>query len=293
MENEEQLVLIQSSRPTSTQSTPRREVQALPRSVQSSPGRPLNHDTFTLMRPTELALSPAAERFLGKRENLALRESHETRVPDDGAPRCLELTADARILGPELPTLREKLSKEQVLPQVSQNANDALCRKGVVPVVDEEARAYEAEQLRHWSSLHGEVALTADVAYEEREEEYDMEVWVMAAFDTSRYLGLPLATNDKAIAVPLKLLSPLPCIALLQTMLMEAGFEFLNVVLIWSDEVAGVPEELVYGGVEEGQHRIFEECVEWNKLMRGVNYHIRQQLDPLLEAMVVSDLNPR
>ncbi|KAG2838853.1 hypothetical protein PC129_g17261 [Phytophthora cactorum] len=76
-------------------------------------------------------------------------------------------------------------------------------------------------------------------------------------------------------------------------MLMEAGFEFLNVVLIWSDEVAGVPEELVYGGVEEGQHRIFEECVEWNKLMRGVNYHIRQQLDPLLEAMVVSDLNPR
>ncbi|KAG3112301.1 hypothetical protein PI125_g8348 [Phytophthora idaei] len=153
MENEEQLVLIQSSRPTSTQSTP-------------------------------------AERFLGKRENLALRESRETRVPDDGAPRCLELTADARILGPELPILREKLSKEQVLPQVSQNANDARCRRGVVPVVDEEARAYGAEQLRHWSSLPGEVALTADVAYEEREEEYDMEVWVMAAFDTSRYLGL-------------------------------------------------------------------------------------------------------
>ncbi|KAG6959709.1 hypothetical protein JG688_00009961 [Phytophthora aleatoria] len=133
----------------------------------------------------------------------------------------------------------------------------------------------------------------------------------MAAFDTSRYLGLvnagrlpeswmkvmqirlrrqPLVTNAK---VPPKILSSLPCVAPLQTMLLEAGFEFLNVVPIWSEvsEVAGVPVELIYRGVEKIQHRIFGECVEWNKLVRGVNYHIRQPLDLLPEPIIVTDSN--
>ncbi|KAF1786386.1 hypothetical protein GQ600_16943 [Phytophthora cactorum] len=36
--------------------------------------------------------------------------------------------------------------------------------------------------------------------------------------------------------------------------------------------------------VEEIQHRIFKTCDEWNKLMGGVNYHIRQ-------PMIVTDSN--
>ncbi|KAG6959068.1 hypothetical protein JG688_00010240 [Phytophthora aleatoria] len=36
--------------------------------------------------------------------------------------------------------------------------------------------------------------------------------------------------------------------------------------------------------VEEIQHRIFKICDEWNKLMGGVNYHIRQ-------PMIVTDSN--
>ncbi|KAF1785846.1 hypothetical protein GQ600_25695 [Phytophthora cactorum] len=136
----------------------------------------------------------------------------------------------------------------------------------------------------------------------------------MAAFDTSRYLGLvnagrlpeswmkvmqirrrrqPLVTNAKAISIPPKLLSSLPCVAPLQTMLVEAGFDFLNVVPIWSEvsEVAGVPVELIYRGVEKIQHQIFGECVEWNKLVCGVNYHIRQPLDLLPEPIIVTDSN--
>ncbi|KAG6959708.1 hypothetical protein JG688_00009960 [Phytophthora aleatoria] len=109
MENQEQLAVIQSSRLTSMQSTPRRVVQALTRSVQSRRGRPQYRDAFSLSRLTE----------------------------------------------------------ERTLVQASQNVNDEHGERGLIPVIDEEARAYGAEQLRRWSSLPGEVIPPVDVVHDE------------------------------------------------------------------------------------------------------------------------------
>ncbi|EGZ16119.1 hypothetical protein PHYSODRAFT_334308 [Phytophthora sojae] len=66
-------------------------------------------------------------------------------------------------------------------------------------------------------------------------------------------------------------------------MLMEAGFEFRNVNPTWSEvrAVSEVSENLIRRGVEEVQLRLAVESLEWNKLMDGVGFHIRQPLEPL------------
>ncbi|EGZ23459.1 hypothetical protein PHYSODRAFT_324671 [Phytophthora sojae] len=282
---EQQLALAESSRPTSTQSTPRRSPQELvPRSTQSSPGRPTLREFPALPQPPlELALSPAAESTLGKRDHLALRGHHETTVPGNGAPVRLGLAPGAQVLGPEVPAPRGHALPKGSLPVIPRGVSgEAGAGSGqLVSFADDEARAYGVEQLRRWVALPGEVISPVDVVYDEAEDEYDMEAWVKAALETSRYLGLLNAG---------RLSEPWICWFDAGTMLMEAGFEFCNVVPIWSSipELAAVSENQIRRGVEEVQARIAVECLEWNKLIRGVGFHIRQPLDPLPEVRPVS-----
>ncbi|EGZ08822.1 hypothetical protein PHYSODRAFT_252354 [Phytophthora sojae] len=87
----------------------------------------------------------------------------------------------------------------------------------------------------------------------------------------------------KAVTISPKLLPAAACVAVLQTMLMEAGFEFRNVIPTWSEvrAVSEVSENLIRRGVEVVQLRLAVESLEWNKLMDGVGFHIRQPLEPL------------
>ncbi|EGZ08369.1 hypothetical protein PHYSODRAFT_340161 [Phytophthora sojae] len=290
-ETEQQLALAEPARPTSTHSTPRRASQVMvPRSVQSSPGRPLDRgsDAHAARLPTELALSPAAASALGKRDHVALREWRETRVPDSGAPLRLGPAPGTRVFGPELPTTLHSTFQDP-LPLIPRGTSE-IPGSDVNCLADDEAER--------------EVISPVDVVYDEGEEEYDMEAWVFAAFETGKYLGLvnagrtseswikalsakrrrqPLVSDMKAVTVSPKLLPAAACVAVLQTMLMEAGFEFRNVIPTWSEvrAVSEVSENLIRRGVEEVQLRLAVESLEWNKLMDGVGFHIRQPLEPL------------
>ncbi|EGZ08549.1 hypothetical protein PHYSODRAFT_340298 [Phytophthora sojae] len=263
-----------------------------PRSVQSSSGRPLDRgsDAQAARLPTELALSPAVASALGKRDHVALREEGPGPAPG------------TRVFGPELPTTLHSTFQDP-LPLIPRGTSE-IPGSDVNCLADDEARAYGAEQLSHWSSLPGEVISPVDVVYDEGEEEYDMEAWVFAAFETGKYLGLvnagrtseswikalsakrrrqPLVSDKEAVTVSPKLLPAAACVAVLQTMLMEAGFEFRNVIPTWSEvrAVSEVSENLIRRGVEEVQLRLAVESLEWNKLMDGVGFHIRQPLEPL------------
>ncbi|EGZ16118.1 hypothetical protein PHYSODRAFT_334307 [Phytophthora sojae] len=175
-ETEQQLALAEPARPTSTHSTPRRASQVMvPRSVQSSPGRPLDRgsDAQAARLPTELALSPAAASALGKRDHVALREWRETRVPDSGAPQRLGPAPGTRVFGPELPITLHSTFQDP-LPLIPRRTSE-IPGSDVNCLADDEARAYGAEHLSRWSSLPGEVISPVDVVYDEGEEEYDME----------------------------------------------------------------------------------------------------------------------
>ncbi|EGZ25794.1 hypothetical protein PHYSODRAFT_247813 [Phytophthora sojae] len=302
---EQQLALAESPRPTSTQSTPRRSPRELvPRSTQSSPGRPTFRDVPALPQPPlELALSPAAESALGKRDHLVLRGHHETTtVPGNGAHVRLGLAPGAQVLGPELPPPRGHALPRGSLPVIPRGVSGEVGGGSgqLVSVADDEARAYGVEQLRRWVALPGEVISPVDIVYDEAEDEYDIrylgllnagrlsESWIKML--SVRRRRQPLVTDLRATSVSPKLPPQLSCVALLQTMLMEAGFEFCNVVPIWSSipELAAVSENQIRHGVEEVQARVAVECLEWNKLMRGVGFHIRQSLDQLPEVRPVS-----
>ncbi|KAG6959071.1 hypothetical protein JG688_00010239 [Phytophthora aleatoria] len=81
--------------------------------------------------------------------------------------------------------LRKQLSNERTLAQSSRNVRGERGEQCLIPVIVEESRAYGVEQLRRWSSLSGEVIPLVDVVYDEREEKYDMQAWVISVFDTS------------------------------------------------------------------------------------------------------------
>ncbi|RLN75106.1 hypothetical protein BBJ28_00016410, partial [Nothophytophthora sp. Chile5] len=184
------------------------------------------------------------------------------------------------------------------------------------PLSDADARVYGNEQLNRWLNTPNSLITPPDVVYDQSEQGFDMEAWVRAAFRTGQHLTtqnsaqtregawvqvlqaqrrrLPSISDPSAVMISPMLLSPLACVALLQTMLLEAGFEFINVIPIWENlqAVSGVSESQIWSGVEESRNRLGEECREWRRLMRNVSYHVRQRMEPLPEIPPPIEYHP-
>ncbi|KAE8989846.1 hypothetical protein PR001_g21659 [Phytophthora rubi] len=164
--------------------------------------------------------------------------------------------------------------------------------------------AYGRSQLELWMSLPPGTVHPVDVAYAPRHEEYDLWGFIRAAGATARHLmsvtrspaarwlivfnaerrRIPVVSDLKAVRVSLRLMPPLACVALLQTMLHEAGYEFRNQVPAWHtlSEVSGVPESQIRMDVERIGHFIRAELTAWKYAVGSTPYYVRSSSDPQL-----------
>ncbi|OWZ08262.1 hypothetical protein PHMEG_00019224 [Phytophthora megakarya] len=125
----------------------------------------------------------------------------------------------------------------------------------------------------------------------------DFEPWWTAMIATSRHLKgrttsaaldeawisdlqlvrseLPTAQDVTPIVIPPSMLSPRDCVALIQTLLFEAGFSFRNVIPEWfhsrSSQIAPSALRIAVEGV---QHLLVTVLIEWRQVAFGVTFQV-------------------
>ncbi|POM73205.1 Hypothetical protein PHPALM_9968 [Phytophthora palmivora] len=81
-----------------------------------------------------------------------------------------------------------------------------------------------------------------------------------------------------ATTIPQSILTTRECVAILQTLFFEAGFEFVNLISGWSATRASrIPESLVRSVMEEVQNFIAVELVEWRVVTAGVPFKVNSE----------------
>ncbi|POM66894.1 Hypothetical protein PHPALM_17174 [Phytophthora palmivora] len=99
------------------------------------------------------------------------------------------------------------------------------------------------------------------------------EAWI-SEFHAARW-GVGTAQDLTATTIPQSVMTARECVAILQTLFFEAGFEFVNLIPSWSTTRASrIPESLVRSVVEEVQNFIAVELVEWRMVIAGVSFQV-------------------
>ncbi|KAE8972259.1 hypothetical protein PR001_g26661 [Phytophthora rubi] len=173
-------------------------------------------------------------------------------------------------------------------------------------MTEAEMITYGRSQLELWMSLPPGIVHPVEMAYAPRHEGYDLWGFIRAAGATARHLmsvtrspaarwlnvfnaerrRIPIVSDLKAVRVSLGLMPPIACVALLQTMLHEAGYEFRNQVPTWHTlvEVSGVSESQIRLEIERIGHFIRAELTAWKFAVGSTPYYVRSPSDPQLTA---------
>jgi hypothetical protein len=153
-----------------------------------------------------------------------------------------------------------------------------------------EVKAYVAEQVRRWEREASGRISPPYVQYTwPSPDAPNSEPYLTAVMATSTYLDqrilipsqddawisefrltrerFSMARDLRALSVPVGLFSPRECVALLQTLLFEGGFEFHNLVPTWFQmRVSRVQPEVVHLVVVALQRLLAVELIEWRQL---------------------------
>jgi hypothetical protein len=161
-------------------------------------------------------------------------------------------------------------------------------------------------QLEKWMSVPTGTVHPVDVTYTPRHNGYDLWGFIQAVSETARHLmsvtrspaarwlnvfraerrRIPMVSDLKVAKVDLNLMPPIACIAILQTMFYEAGYEFFNQVPSWPSlrEVSGVPDEVIRAHITCIVRYLTAELASWNSAVGATPCHVRQPSDPFLTA---------
>ncbi|OWY98267.1 hypothetical protein PHMEG_00031000, partial [Phytophthora megakarya] len=165
-----------------------------------------------------------------------------------------------------------------------------------------QAKAYVAGQVQRWEREARERVLPSRVRYTWPNAGRDFEAWWTAMIATSRHLEgrttsvaldeawvsdlklvrseLPTAQDVTPIVIPTSMLSPRDCFALIQTLLVEAGFSFWNVIPEWfrsrSSQIAPSAVRIAVEGV---QHLLATELIEWRQGAFGATFQVADVQD--------------
>ncbi|POM72632.1 Hypothetical protein PHPALM_10619 [Phytophthora palmivora] len=182
-------------------------------------------------------------------------------------------------------------------------------REAATPVPESGAAASDTEtmvlyvrrEVRRWEEVNPGKVTPPSVVYEWPTPKPDANSYFAAAYATGDYFKwrLSLANQDEAwisefcvaqwggvgtaqdltaTTIPQSILTARECVAILQTLFFEAGFEFVNLIPVWSTTRASrIPESLVRSVMEEVQNFIAVELVEWRLVTAGVPFKVNSE----------------
>ncbi|OWZ03941.1 hypothetical protein PHMEG_00024246 [Phytophthora megakarya] len=80
-----------------------------------------------------------------------------------------------------------------------------------------------------------------------------------------------LALDLAGLMIPVERLSPAECAAIIQTLLIESGFEFRNVIPVWAEaRISKIHPELIQLVCDDLQRLLSVELLEWRQLILEV-----------------------
>ncbi|OWZ14054.1 hypothetical protein PHMEG_00012527 [Phytophthora megakarya] len=88
---------------------------------------------------------------------------------------------------------------------------------------------------------------------------------------------IPVISDLKAMRISLNLVPPVACVALLQTMLWEAGYQFVSIIPTWNrwPTLSGIPDIWVRDEIRKLGHFIGIELAAWNTAVKDPVYEVR------------------
>ncbi|EGZ14690.1 hypothetical protein PHYSODRAFT_333076 [Phytophthora sojae] len=130
---------------------------------------------------------------------------------------------------------------------------------------------YVRREVRRWEEVNPGKVTPPSVVYE----------WPTPKPDANSYFAAAYATGHgdlMATTIPQSIMTTRECVAILQTLFFEAGFEFANLIPSWSSTRASrIPESLVRSVMEETQNFIAVELVEWRLVIAGVPFKVNSE----------------
>ncbi|KAE8876547.1 hypothetical protein PF003_g39350 [Phytophthora fragariae] len=217
-----------------------------------------------------------------------------------------------------LPTVREDVSgvDAEALALLEEKAPPSVqllttVQKAAAPssqrLSDDVAKAYVAKQVSRWEQVRSERVLPPAVQYDWPSSRPDSLPWLAATLATSKYMAAR-ATSDDAIQacvvelnldrrdlataqdvvaaeIPVSIFSPRECIAVLQTLLFEAGFHFDNLVPVWfGTRASKITSDLVRSLVGDLQRLLAAELTEWRTLCVGATLKVTPAIEQEAEV---------
>ncbi|KAE9163029.1 hypothetical protein PF002_g31963, partial [Phytophthora fragariae] len=217
-----------------------------------------------------------------------------------------------------LPTVREDVSgvDAEALALLEEKAPPSVqllttVQKAAAPssqrLSDDVAKAYVAKQVSQWEQVRSERVLPPAVQYDWPSSRPDSLPWLAATLATSKYMAAR-ATSDDAIQacvvelnldrrdlataqdvvaaeIPVSIFSPRECIAVLQTLLFEAGFHFDNLVPVWfRTRASKITSDLVRSLVGDLQRLLAAELTEWRTLCVGATLKVTPAIEQEAEV---------
>ncbi|KAE9001168.1 hypothetical protein PR002_g17980 [Phytophthora rubi] len=182
----------------------------------------------------------------------------------------------------------EKAPPNVQLPMTVQNAVTPSSQR----LSDDVAKTYVAKQVSRWEQVRSERDLPPSVQYDWSSSRPDSLPWLAATLATSKSMTAratlgdaiqacvvelnldrrDLATAQDVVAaeIPVGIFSPRECVAVLQTLLFEAGFHFDNLVPVWfRTRASKITADLVRSLVGDLQRLLAAELTEWRTLCVG------------------------
>ncbi|GMF48319.1 unnamed protein product [Phytophthora fragariaefolia] len=159
------------------------------------------------------------------------------------------------------------------------------------------AKNFVARQVHRWEQMRSGRVVPPSVEYAWPNPRPDFSAWQEATMATSDYLRHRMALENRdaawiaelrperrvlgiaqdltAVAIPPSMMSSRECAAVLETLLFEAGFEFVNAVPDWfMTQASKINPGYVRSVVEEVQQLLTIELIEWKQLTAGVSFKV-------------------
>ncbi|GMF53726.1 unnamed protein product [Phytophthora fragariaefolia] len=164
--------------------------------------------------------------------------------------------------------------------------------------LDETAvKNFVARQVHRWEQMRSGRVVPPSVEYAWPNPRPDFSAWQEAPMATSDYLRHQMALENRdaawiaelrperrvlgiaqdltAVAIPPSMMSSRECAAVLETLLFEAGFEFVKAVPDWfMTQASKINPGYVRSVVEEVQQLLTIELIEWKQLKAGVSFKV-------------------
>ncbi|GMF47682.1 unnamed protein product [Phytophthora fragariaefolia] len=196
-----------------------------------------------------------------------------------------------------------------IVSRLSSSSPDLDVRPGSHDVVasdprrsEQAAKAYVAREVSRWEQVRSERVYPPSVEYVWSETIQTLLPWLSAMLEVSKFLDdrttlndpvqswitelnlsrrdLALARDLTAVQVPVELCTARECVAILQTLLMEAGFQFDNLIPEWFRTAASrVMVNSVRESVRNMLRLLAVEQIEWRQLVVGAKFKIVPSLD--------------